>query len=155
MSMIHTRDDGNGASRHFAVRDLRFAGTVAAGLVAGVLGVGALTAPLLGWTQWPDSPDQGAQAGVVTLHSRPSAAPVERPSTSAIGKGSSAVVPVVVPSIGLSGPGGSGLGSSGASLRLTLGRSGGAGSVVRTGAGGNAGSGGNGGGRRPGPFVPR
>src|SRR4051794_21555510 len=58
MSMIHPRDDGNGASRHFDVRDLRFAGTVAAGLVAGVLGVGALTAPLLGWTQWPSAPGQ-------------------------------------------------------------------------------------------------
>src|SRR3954465_7233288 len=51
------RDDGpNG--RAFAMRDVRFAGTVAAGLVAGVLGVGALTAPLLGWTQWPSAPGQ-------------------------------------------------------------------------------------------------
>src|SRR6476646_3195406 len=37
------------------VRDLRFAGAVAAGLCAGVLGVGAIAAPLVGWNDWPDS----------------------------------------------------------------------------------------------------
>ena len=45
------RDD----SRHVAIRDLRFAGTIAAGLCAGVLGIGALAAPLVGWDQWPDA----------------------------------------------------------------------------------------------------
>jgi hypothetical protein len=37
------------------VRDLRFAGTVAAGLCVGVLGVGAIAAPLVGWNSWPDA----------------------------------------------------------------------------------------------------
>src|SRR3954465_9210095 len=61
------REDG-AAGRAFAMRDARFAGPVAAGRVAGVLGVGAPPAPLLGWTGWPSSPDQGEQAGTVTLH---------------------------------------------------------------------------------------
>src|SRR3954452_22795874 len=53
MSLTNTN---RGAERHMrsGLRDLRFAGTVAAGLVAGVLGVGALSAPLLGWTDWPE-----------------------------------------------------------------------------------------------------
>src|SRR5215212_7369776 len=36
-------------------RDLRFAGTLAAGLCAGVLGVGAIAVPLVGWNDWPQS----------------------------------------------------------------------------------------------------
>ena len=36
-------------------RDLRFAGTVAAGLCAGVLGVGAIAVPLVGWNDWPQA----------------------------------------------------------------------------------------------------
>src|SRR5215210_7308545 len=36
-------------------RDLRFAGTLAAGLVAGVLGVGAIAVPLVGWNDWPQA----------------------------------------------------------------------------------------------------
>src|SRR5687767_5028833 len=34
-------------------RDLRFAGAIASGLVAGVLGVGAIAVPLVGWNDWP------------------------------------------------------------------------------------------------------
>src|SRR5829696_9257359 len=34
-------------------RDLKFAGTIAAGLCAGVLGVGAIAVPLVGWNDWP------------------------------------------------------------------------------------------------------
>src|SRR5215210_8954924 len=102
MKKINTRDGDNGLSgRHFAMRDVRFAGTVAAGLVAGVLGVGALTAPLLGWTEWPSSPGSNDQAGTVTLRERASAAPVERPSTGSIGRGATAISPVVVPAGGL------------------------------------------------------
>src|SRR5215217_4853188 len=41
------------AARPTALGDLRFAGTVAAGLVAGTLGLGALAAPLVGWKDWP------------------------------------------------------------------------------------------------------
>src|SRR5829696_7446186 len=36
-------------------RDLRFAGTIAAGLCAGVLGVGAIAVPLVGWNDWPQA----------------------------------------------------------------------------------------------------
>ena len=39
--------------RPSAFGDLRFAGTVATGLVAGTLGLGALAAPLVGWRDWP------------------------------------------------------------------------------------------------------
>ena len=52
MSLTNTNRESTG-TRPAALRDLRFAGTVAAGLVAGVLGVGALSAPLLGWTNGP------------------------------------------------------------------------------------------------------
>src|SRR3954447_20178285 len=40
-------------TRPSALGDLRFAGTVATGLVAGTLGLGALAAPLVGWRDWP------------------------------------------------------------------------------------------------------
>ena len=40
-------------ARPSALGDLRFAGTIAAGLVAGTLGLGALAAPLVGWKDWP------------------------------------------------------------------------------------------------------
>ena len=53
--MTDTNREASGGVRRLALRDLRFAGTVAAGLVAGVLGVGALSAPLLGWSNWPES----------------------------------------------------------------------------------------------------
>src|SRR4051812_10182422 len=40
-------------ARPSAIGDLRFAGTIATGLVAGTLGLGALAAPLVGWRDWP------------------------------------------------------------------------------------------------------
>ena len=54
MSLTNTNREAQRSVRSGGLRDLRFAGTVAAGLVAGVLGVGALSAPLLGWTDWPE-----------------------------------------------------------------------------------------------------
>ena len=36
-------------------RDLKFAGTIAAALCAGVLGVGAIAVPLVGWNDWPQA----------------------------------------------------------------------------------------------------
>src|SRR5918996_5327717 len=60
MSLTNTNRETTG-TRPLALRDLRFAGTVAAGLVAGVLGVGALSAPLLGWTEWPDALQPGGE----------------------------------------------------------------------------------------------
>src|SRR4051794_2552830 len=99
MNPTDNRDrDAGLAGQRFAMRDVRFAGTVAAGLVAGVLGVGALTAPLLGWTEWPSSPAKGGdEAGTVTLHSRPSASPIGRLAPSAIGSGTAAIAPIVLP----------------------------------------------------------
>src|SRR3954451_7783879 len=46
-------------SRPSAFGDLRFAGTIAAGLVAGTLGLGALAAPLVGWKDWPSALGKG------------------------------------------------------------------------------------------------
>ncbi|MGH2949202.1 MAG: hypothetical protein ACRDPC_23605, partial [Solirubrobacteraceae bacterium] len=54
MSLTNTNREARRTQRPVAMRDLRFAGTVAAGLVAGVLGIGALSAPILGWSTWPD-----------------------------------------------------------------------------------------------------
>ena len=59
MSLTNTNRGAERQKRSRGLRDLRFAGTVAAGLVAGVLGVGALSAPLLGWTDWPDQLQPG------------------------------------------------------------------------------------------------
>src|SRR4051794_5203159 len=74
MSLTNTNREARRKVRSVGLRDLRFAGTVAAGLVAGVLGVGALSAPLLGWTTWPDRLQPGADSPV-TMRS-----PVQRPA---------------------------------------------------------------------------
>src|SRR4051794_9593918 len=50
------------------VRDLRFAGTMAAGLIAGVLGVGAIAAPLVGWNNWPDSLSSSKDGPALTVN---------------------------------------------------------------------------------------
>src|SRR3954454_17835852 len=55
------------AARPTALGDLRFAGTVAAGLVAGTLGLGALAAPLVGWKDWPSALTQQATSQPVVL----------------------------------------------------------------------------------------
>ena len=74
MSLTNTERAAGSAKRSGGVRDLRFAGTVAAGLVAGVLGVGALSAPLLGWSEWPDALQfRGGDDGPVRM-----AAPTDR-----------------------------------------------------------------------------
>src|SRR4051794_15474000 len=49
---ITTSESGR-MTRPSALGDLRFAGTIATGLVAGTLGLGALAAPLVGWRDWP------------------------------------------------------------------------------------------------------
>ena len=56
-----------GAARPTTLGDLRFAGTVAAGLVAGTLGLGALAAPLVGWKDWPSALTQQATSQPVVL----------------------------------------------------------------------------------------
>src|ERR1044071_6847014 len=69
MSLTNTNREARRSERSVGLRDLRFAGTVAAGLVAGVLGVGALSAPLLGWTDWPDQLQPGGGNAAVTMRS--------------------------------------------------------------------------------------
>src|SRR3954454_23573143 len=54
-------------TRPSALGDLRFAGTVATGLVAGTLGLGALAAPLVGWKDWPAGLTQQARSGPLKL----------------------------------------------------------------------------------------
>ena len=67
------------APRPSAMGDLRFAGTIAAGLVAGTLGLGALAAPLVGWKDWPSALTSDASSAKVTLAS-PKADAVPRAS---------------------------------------------------------------------------
>src|SRR3954468_3187977 len=43
----------NRTSRPTPMRDLRFAGTLAASFCAAVLGIGAVAAPLVGFDEWP------------------------------------------------------------------------------------------------------
>src|ERR1700759_4308001 len=51
-------------TRPSALGDLRFAGVIATGIVAGTLGLGALAAPLVGWKDWPSALHHNASAGV-------------------------------------------------------------------------------------------
>ena len=55
------------AARPTALGDLRFAGTIAAGLVAGTLGLGALATPLVGWKDWPSALTTQAASQPVVL----------------------------------------------------------------------------------------
>jgi len=61
--------------RPSAIGDLRFAGTVAAGLVAGTLGLGALAAPLVGWKDWPSGLEKDASGQTLRLASPASTQP--------------------------------------------------------------------------------
>jgi hypothetical protein len=54
-------------ARPTALGDLRFAGTIAAGLVAGALGLGALATPLVGWKDWPSALTQQATSQPVVM----------------------------------------------------------------------------------------
>src|SRR3954471_1834094 len=89
------------------VRDLRFAGTVAAGLCAGVLGVGAIAAPLVGWNDWPEALKPGNDGTLVV--DRPADRNPSSSSDSPARTGTSAprigvVGPVGVPTALLGGP---------------------------------------------------
>src|SRR5919112_4865402 len=82
MSLTNTNRGAGRQERSVGLRDLRFAGTVAAGLVAGVLGVGALSAPLLGWTDWPDQLQPGGDSKnsqAVTMPAAQKKPPVAQP----------------------------------------------------------------------------
>ena len=96
MSLTNTNREARRPERSVGLRDLRFAGTVAAGLVAGVLGVGALSAPLLGWTDWPDQLQPGGGNDTVTMKAR--AAPDGRARTAPGSAAASA--PPAVPGVG-------------------------------------------------------
>src|SRR5215217_1420781 len=142
MTKIDTREGENGLSgRHFAMRDVRFAGTVAAGLIAGVLGVGALTAPLLGWTEWPSSPAGNADS--VTTLREPVVTPTREKPPAA--KPTPGARPLVV---SLPGTQSIGVGPTGTTIALPAP---GGGTPASGGTGGAAPSGGasNGGGSRP------
>src|SRR5687768_18560940 len=94
LAMTDTNRDASGGARRLAMRDLRFAGTVAAGLVAGVLGIGALSAPLLGWNEWPGKFKLGGEDSAVTM--KPGQAPVvmeKRPDRGGAGGGATVTVP--------------------------------------------------------------
>ncbi len=68
MSDTDTTYSLNGpAPRPSALGDLRFAGTIATGLVAGTLGLGALAAPLVGWKDWPSGLEKDAATTPVRL----------------------------------------------------------------------------------------
>jgi hypothetical protein len=86
-----------------AMRDLRFASTVAAGLIAGVLGVGALAAPLVGWSDWPASIVTGDE-GSLTVH-RPAVQPSSSFRTGSPGTGGSTNAPALPGASALPGAG--------------------------------------------------
>src|SRR5687767_4184780 len=88
----HTSDSAR-ATRPGALRDLRFAGTVAACLVAAVLGVGALAAPLVDWSDWPKGPGPESDGSV-----RLAEQPADRgPRSSAPGSGVYAAPVISIP----------------------------------------------------------
>src|SRR4051812_38859353 len=92
------------AARPTALGDLRFAGTVATGLIAGTLGLGALAAPLVGWKDWPSALTQQATSQPVVLAK---AAERKASNEQTPRKGRSAPrSESVLDNIGLPGPGG-------------------------------------------------
>src|SRR4051812_6704190 len=96
MSLTNTNRGARRKARSVGLRDLRFAGTVAAGLVAGVLGVGAVSAPLLGWTDWPDKLQPGGNHDVRMA----AAAPRQIFTQDRPGNSGTSIGPGAVPGIG-------------------------------------------------------
>src|ERR1700751_5460022 len=109
---IHRAPAAN-TTRPSALGDLRLAGTVATGLVAGTLGLGALAAPLVGWKDWPSGVQTSEQTGVPQL-SKPAARNVphgKAPARTAKGPGTGTALPIpggATPLAGISIPGVSG-----------------------------------------------
>ena len=60
-------DTTHNAPRPSALGDLRLAGTIATGLVAGTLGLGALAAPLVGWKDWTSGLERNVSAPALTM----------------------------------------------------------------------------------------
>src|SRR4051794_8387503 len=108
-------------ARPSAMGDLRFAGTIATGLVAGTLGLGALAAPLVGWKDWPSA------LGKDTSSAQPlKLAPVNVANPPEKSRGSSPKVADPVPSsatttpIPLPGGLGAGTGPAGVNLNVLI-----------------------------------
>ena len=60
-------DTTHNAPRPSALGDLRLAGTIATGLVAGTLGLGALAAPLVGWKDWTSGLERNVSAPALAM----------------------------------------------------------------------------------------
>src|SRR5688500_8249494 len=67
-------------ARPTALGDLRFAGTIATGIVAGTLGLGALALPLVGWKDWPQGLTQESASAPVQLAKLEARAKNEQPN---------------------------------------------------------------------------
>src|SRR3954451_3761646 len=95
MSLTNTNREARRPARSVGLRDLRFAGTVAAGLIAGFLGIGALSAPLVGWSDWPKKLGDGGNATQAEVRLPPATqrntVTIHRPSR----QGPASLVPVV------------------------------------------------------------
>src|SRR5262245_12535929 len=124
MSLTNTNREARRPVRSVGLRDLRFAGTVAAGLVAGVLGVGALSAPLLGWTDWPDTLQPGGNQNITMRSPQQKPAVAQPPRTGSRTPSGPSAVPgvgatalVVVPGLTGSSTAGGGGGSTPAVVR--------------------------------------
>src|SRR4051812_23488061 len=67
LRLMSDTDTTQMAPRPSALGDLGLAGTIAAGLVAGTLGLGALAAPLVGWKDWTSGLERNVSAPAVAM----------------------------------------------------------------------------------------
>src|SRR5690349_21035205 len=111
MRTMSDTDTTHIAPRPSALGDLRLAGTIATGLVAGTLGLGALAAPLVGWKDWTSGLERSAKVAQVKMASPNSVAPAGSKSNiksgegnTGTGTGTGGAAPV--PSISVSAGGG-------------------------------------------------
>jgi hypothetical protein len=107
--------------RPSAMGDLRFAGTIAAGLVAGTLGLGALAAPLVGWKDWPSALQSEATSQPVKLASPQLPGTPRNAQGGGNGGGTPAPGGATPPSIFVAGPGAVPAGTAGGGIALALG----------------------------------
>src|SRR3954471_555206 len=92
---ITTLDTARETTRPTAMGDLRLAGTIAAGLVAGTLGLGALAAPLVGWRDWPSGlqQDETTTVHLAKPEARKAARPAQTPGRAGAVPGTAAQAP--------------------------------------------------------------
>src|SRR4051812_4668659 len=95
MTDHHTSSRSRGSRP--VIRDLRFAGTVAAGLCAGVLGVGAIAAPLVGWDKLPSALTSGGEHTLTVDRPAIPSSQTSRESRGRPGSGTPATIGVVGP----------------------------------------------------------